>query len=310
MTASAANASFDGSSAAFDGSGVGFADDFVDGLCFSPSLSAVISGHWSDGKGADRSLPVARPVSRWWQPFYAEHVRKICEDAVGAQGSQLATTGQLLCSLQSAEVRTVAPLLVRIPPLSQVASGGGGEDFDAGGCVVYEELQPAMDYLFRYDRGCFWTLSQAMPRLGRAWARLLFGWAYNSRLFHLLPDRGTSELRDDQVVQDATVAMEHGAEALDRLTSLFGIYPIWLCACLNVSHTASGGGGGGGGGGNANGRRRSRSPPRSRAAPMPPSVGGARPSALVKLKPHALLLDIGIYGKPTRPGFDTTYAHR
>ena len=260
-------------SASLDGSGSGFADDFVDGLCFSSSLSTVISGSWSDGRGADSALPVAQPVSRWWQPFYSDHVRAICEAAVSA--------------------------------------GGGGSDFDAGGEIVYEELQPAVDYLFRYDRGCFWTLTQAMPRLGRPWARLLFGWAFNSRLFHLLPDKGTSELRNDQVVQDATVAMEHGAEALDRLTTLFAIYPIWLCACLNVSHTAGNGGGGGGGGGSEKGRRRSRSPPRSRGRPaVPPHAGGARPTALVKLKPHSLLLDIGIYGKPKALGFDTTHAHR
>ena len=114
------------------------------------------------------------------------------------------------------------------------------------------------------------------------WVRILFGWALNSRLFHVLPDRGTQELRTDQVVQDATVAMEHGAKALRELVDLFGVFPIWLCPCLNVSHTA----------GDSEERRQQRH------------------AALVPLRPHALLLDIGIYGKPKAAGYDALSAHR
>ena len=40
------------------------------------------------------------------------------------------------------------------------------------------------------------------------------------------------------MVQDATVAIEHGASALDQLVAIFGIYPLWLCPCLNVSLAA------------------------------------------------------------------------
>ena len=152
---------------------------------------------------------------------------------------------------------------------------------NGGGNIVYEELMPASDYLFRYDRGCFWTLGQAAPRLESAWVRFLFGWALTSRLFHLLPDKGTDEKRSDQVVQDATVAIEHGASALDQLVAIFGIYPLWLCPCLNVSLAVG-------------------------------ASQEARNAALVKLKPHRVLLDIGVYGKP-RPGgsvFDAVDAHR
>jgi delta24-sterol reductase len=50
---------------------------------------------------------------------------------------------------------------------------------------VAEEVMPLEQYYFRHDRGLFWVMEQATPVMNTWYIRLLFGWALNSRLFHL-----------------------------------------------------------------------------------------------------------------------------
>lgn len=223
-----------------DGSGAGFADDFIDAMMFGTTEGVVISGVWSDGEASgEEKLPITRPYSHWWSPFYFNHARAVCAQ------------------------------------LGRNAEADNADGFDM--CDTYEELVPLEDYVFRYDRGMFWTMPLARPLLNAAWVRVLFGWITTSRLFHHIP-------RDDakhgghgageSIVQDIVVPVAKAPAALEEVGAKLDVFPLWVCPCINVQ-----------------------------------SSGKARPAALWKPGPQKLFLDVGVYGVPTSRSYDAVASH-
>ncbi len=133
------------------------------------------------------------------------------------------------------------------------------------------------EYLFRHDRGTFWTVERKFPLVQSAWFRWLFGWALDSRLRRLsiLSNRGSAkeeERERKRVVQDPIVPMQFAVEALYLMDELFGIEPIWLCPF--------------------------------KVLPLPSST------LLVFPPQHLFYLDIGLYAAPTTANYDAVTSHR
>lgn len=138
------------------------------------------------------------------------------------------------------------------------------------------ELMPLEDYYFRHDRGIFWTLEVKFPWSQHWLARFLLGWALDRRLRRVLPERHAGdELAKEKVrvVQDAVVPAALALPVYQQLQAAFGLWPIWLC------------------------------PLRVRRQPT-----GTELLAFSAEDP--LYVDIGLYGKPSVPGYEPIGAHR
>lgn len=138
---------------------------------------------------------------------------------------------------------------------------------------IYEELVPIKDYLFRYDRGAFWTGKYAFEyfvtpfnsltrfALDRLMRANVMGYAAKK-----------SRLADQYIAQDIAFPFSKAEQAMKRLNTELGIYPLWLCP-LKVSEHMS-----------------------LRPTSMPFGEGD---------RAHGMMLNIGIYGPhPGRPRFD------
>lgn len=96
--------------------------------------------------------------------------------------------------------------------------------------VAHKELIPLVDYLFRYDRGAFWTGRWAFD-----WFRTPFNWAtryllddlmHTKIMYHALHRSGMSE---HFVIQDMALPKGNVKEFFDWLDGELNIYPQWLC---------------------------------------------------------------------------------
>lgn len=92
------------------------------------------------------------------------------------------------------------------------------------------EAVPLVDYLFRYDRGAFWTGEWAfqyfMTPFNRV-TRWALDWFMHTRvMYHALHKSGHS---NRWIIQDLAVPYEAAAEFVEFLDAEFGIYPLWLC---------------------------------------------------------------------------------
>lgn len=95
---------------------------------------------------------------------------------------------------------------------------------------TYEECVPIRDYLFRYDRGAFWTGTYAMKRYDLPFNRfvrfLLNPLLKTRRLYKLLHATGVSQ---QYVIQDITVPSENTTKLTSFIDETLHIYPLWFC---------------------------------------------------------------------------------
>ena len=96
------------------------------------------------------------------------------------------------------------------------------------------EATPLVDYLFRYDRGAFWTGRYAFKYFLTPFNRIT-RWALDRFMrtrvmYHALHKSG---LAKSYIVQDIAVPYPAADELLRFLDDLFGFYPIWLCPLRN-----------------------------------------------------------------------------
>lgn len=89
---------------------------------------------------------------------------------------------------------------------------------------------PIRDYLFRYDRGAFWTGQYTFERAGYPFNRftrwLLNPLLHANKLYEALQQTNAAQ---QYIVQDVVVPVEQGADFLNYLEKQFGQYPLWLC---------------------------------------------------------------------------------
>lgn len=92
------------------------------------------------------------------------------------------------------------------------------------------ELIPLPEYLFRYDRGCFWTgrsvftMTSWLP-FNRTSRALLDEFCHTRMLYAALH----SQPINLQIFHDCGVPYPAAAEFIDWTTDCTGIWPVWLC---------------------------------------------------------------------------------
>lgn len=95
---------------------------------------------------------------------------------------------------------------------------------------TFEELIPIRDYLFRYDRGAFWTGKFGfdvyhMPFLRSL--RILFAWVFKTRtLYKFLHG---SNLSQQYLIQDLCMPKQNFVKFTNFIDKEYAIYPLWLC---------------------------------------------------------------------------------
>ncbi|KAF2000180.1 FAD-binding domain-containing protein [Amniculicola lignicola CBS 123094] len=94
----------------------------------------------------------------------------------------------------------------------------------------HKEFVPIEDYLFRYDRGAFWT---GMYGFKFFWTpfnwftRLLLDYFMHTRvMYHALHASGHT---DRYIIQDLALPANNAAAFINYIDSRFGLYPLWLC---------------------------------------------------------------------------------
>ncbi|KAF2501428.1 FAD binding domain-containing protein [Lophium mytilinum] len=92
------------------------------------------------------------------------------------------------------------------------------------------ELVPIRDYLFRYDRGAFWTARYAFK-----YFFVPFNWVTRTLLDHLMHTRvmyhalHASGHMKQYIIQDLALPVAHAEEFIEWVNAKFGFFPIWLC---------------------------------------------------------------------------------
>ncbi|KAE8393470.1 FAD binding domain protein [Aspergillus alliaceus] len=98
--------------------------------------------------------------------------------------------------------------------------------------VSVTEYIPIQDYLFRYDRGAFWTGAYAfhyfVTPFNRITRYILDTFMHTRVMYHALHESGLSQRH---IIQDVAVPYKATGEFLTWLDNkeTFGAYPIWLC---------------------------------------------------------------------------------
>lgn len=94
----------------------------------------------------------------------------------------------------------------------------------------YDEVIPTRDYLFRYDRGAFWTGKFSFDVYHAPFLRslrFLFAWLFKTRrLYKFLHG---SNLSQQYLIQDLCMPKQSFVQFTDFINEEYGIYPLWLC---------------------------------------------------------------------------------
>ncbi|SPN98668.1 related to 24-dehydrocholesterol reductase precursor [Cephalotrichum gorgonifer] len=99
-----------------------------------------------------------------------------------------------------------------------------------GSIGVAADFIPLLDYLFRYNRGAFWTARYAfkyfLTPFNRVTRAVLDPFMHTRVMYAALHQ---SQLSDFHLLQDVSVPMDVAAGFAGWLDKTFGIYPVWLC---------------------------------------------------------------------------------
>lgn len=92
------------------------------------------------------------------------------------------------------------------------------------------EAIPLTDYLFRYDRGAFWTGAYAFKYFVTPFNRItrwmLDFFLHTRVMYHALHASGLSK---QYIVQDLALPYSTVEQFIEYVDQAFGIYPLWLC---------------------------------------------------------------------------------
>ena len=95
---------------------------------------------------------------------------------------------------------------------------------------VTTDITPITDYLFRYDRGAFWTGIYAFQYFMMPFNRIT-RWAldylmHTRVMYRALHASGYSRR---YIIQDVAVPLNHAEEFFTFIDKSYGIYPLWIC---------------------------------------------------------------------------------
>ncbi len=95
---------------------------------------------------------------------------------------------------------------------------------------AWQELIPLTDYLFRYDRGAFWSGKSVFQRFNLPFNRLtrfLFNPIFKTKtMFRFMQAMKTSQL---SLIQDVCLPQDTAVDFLNYLDKKLKIYPLWIC---------------------------------------------------------------------------------
>ncbi|KAI9738408.1 MAG: hypothetical protein M1834_008911 [Cirrosporium novae-zelandiae] len=101
----------------------------------------------------------------------------------------------------------------------------------------WTEAVPLKDYLFRYDRGGFWTGALAfkyfLTPFNRITRWLLDPLMHTRVMYHALHKSGLS---DSYIIQDLAVPYSAAPDLISYIDSTLDIYPLWLCPLLQMDN--------------------------------------------------------------------------
>ncbi|KAI1625584.1 delta24-sterol reductase [Exophiala viscosa] len=167
---------------------------FLDGIMFYPQNGVVMAGKMVNRNEADSELAIST-FTKPWDPWFYLHAEQ--------------------STLKHAEMVT---------KLSQAQN-------NKVQATTYQDLVPLTDYLFRYDRGAFWTgryaYSYFLMPFNRLTRWLLDSFMHTRVMYHALHRSG---LMQRFIIQDMAVPNKNIPEFSAWLDSeLPHIYPRWLC---------------------------------------------------------------------------------
>ncbi|KAK5175453.1 uncharacterized protein LTR77_000592 [Saxophila tyrrhenica] len=150
--------------------------DYLDGVMFSPTKGAVVTGQLCDVK--PEGLPVQR-FSRAKDPWYYMHVE---------------------------------------------------ECISSGGSEPHRELVPLPDYLFRYNRGCFWCGKSMFDLTGLPFTKGTPQWLeFMLRTRMLYKALHAQDPNTLMVILDLALPFSAAEEFVNWQAERLDIWPLWLC---------------------------------------------------------------------------------
>ena len=94
----------------------------------------------------------------------------------------------------------------------------------------HKEIVPIQDYLFRYDRGAFWTGRHVFTYFSVPFIYIL-RWLFDpilhtKTMYHGLHETGMAK---DNFIQDVVIPMSQVSKFVAWVDRCFGVWPLWLC---------------------------------------------------------------------------------
>ncbi|KIX00900.1 uncharacterized protein Z518_09965 [Rhinocladiella mackenziei CBS 650.93] len=181
--------------------------DFLDGIMFARDKGVVMAGKFSEQHEKNRELNVVT-FTKPWDPWFYLHAEKMVN--LTPSSSKRTSNGE--------DARQIQALISTAP----------------------QDLIPLTDYLFRYDRGAFWTgkfaYSWFLTPFNRLTRWLVDHWMHARTMYHALHRSG---LINRFIIQDVAVPNRNIPAFSSWLDEyLPHIYPRWLCP-LKLHETVS-----------------------------------------------------------------------
>lgn len=186
-------------------------NDFVDGIMFSATRGAIITG-------------------------------KLVTDTCGGRITRFSRAEDEWCFLHVERMISQPPQLEFVSDAKTAASK---EYSHSDGCPTSPAVDyvPLTDYLFRYDRGAFWMgkygCKHFLLPFTKTTRKLLDSLFHTREMYTALH---ASRLQQHHIIEDLAVPFDQTVPFLEYLERDFAIYPLWLCplkpqdAGLTIKH--------------------------------------------------------------------------
>lgn len=206
--------------------------DYLDGILYSASQGVIITGR----RHNERSLngQSVERFTRAHDPWFYLHASQILHCSLGCSSSCPGATCR--CQKNNSIKLPPTPSGPAIPsptnsgpctssPFNQAMAPSTKKQAEP-----YTDHTPLSDYLFRYDRGAFWTGRYAFTYFlvpFNWFTRLVLDYFMHTRvMYQALHESGQSDL---YIIQDLAIPISRTQEFLGWLDGEFGLFPLWLC---------------------------------------------------------------------------------
>ncbi|KAK0713624.1 hypothetical protein B0T26DRAFT_742216 [Lasiosphaeria miniovina] len=207
------------------------ANDYVDGILFSPDRGLVMVGRMTDDMPTNKNPQTfSRPRDPWFYLRAESRSRKHRKQQLQKQQPPKQNQKRQATEHQATEHQTTQHQTTEHQATEhQATEHQTTNDSDT---EITDHI-PLAEYLFRYDRGGFWAGAQGfryfwfVPFCGPArW--LLDDFMHARMLFRALQGGGPS-MSFRGVVQDVALPYAAAADFVDYAAAELAVWPLWLC---------------------------------------------------------------------------------